>query len=103
MVREIDYNVVLHVPDVSDERKLDALGCPVMVMITGKGPQMGAFENAVIESRRRNVAVALVCLPITEYPALLAKVYLGICLHAGRRRLTWAFDYMPDRPGWICQ
>lgn len=62
--------------------KLDALLRPLLVVLTGKGPDRQAFIDSVFALRLHHVAVAFVWLPSDLYARLLVHSTLGVCLHA---------------------
>lgn len=62
--------------------KLDAHLRPLLVVLTGKGPDQQAFIDSVFALQLRHVAVAFVWLPSDLYARLLVHSTLGVCLHA---------------------
>lgn len=56
--------------------------CPIVLVLTGKGPNRAAFERDIEQLNLRNVAVVFAWLPVQHYPPVLASAQLGICLHA---------------------
>jgi beta-1,4-mannosyltransferase len=58
---------------------------PVLVIITGKGPQQSMYETKIAHLTKAgmlpNVTIQTAFLPFADYAKLLACADLGICLH----------------------
>jgi beta-1,4-mannosyltransferase len=58
---------------------------PLLVVITGKGPQKALYEARIAELERDgrlpNVQFLMAFLPFADYARLLAVADLGVCLH----------------------
>ncbi|KAL2108356.1 hypothetical protein VUR80DRAFT_3935 [Thermomyces stellatus] len=78
--------------DHEAESKAKAKGhTPLLVVITGKGPQKKAFEEKVAalqaEGHLPLVDIKTAFLPMEDYASLLACADLGICLHESSSQL----------------
>lgn len=64
---------------------------PLLVVITGKGPQKAAFEEKVAalkaEGRLHLISIKTAFLPMEDYASLLACADLGVCLHESSSQL----------------
>lgn len=82
------YSSTLH----EAESKASAKGHgPLLVIITGKGPQKAAFENKVAALRADGnlplVDIKTAWLSMEDYASLLACADLGVCLHESSSQL----------------
>ncbi|KAI1775517.1 glycosyltransferase family 33 protein [Hypoxylon cercidicola] len=59
--------------------------CPVIVIITGKGPQKAIYEERIRDLQKRgelpNIRILTAWLTMEDYATLLSCADLGICLH----------------------
>ncbi|KAG8231694.1 hypothetical protein J437_LFUL007469 [Ladona fulva] len=54
---------------------------PLLVVVTGRGPQRAEYIEKVAACRWRHVQLMTPWLPHGDYPKLLASADLGVCLH----------------------
>lgn len=54
---------------------------PLLVVVTGRGPQRSEYIQMVAACRWRHVQLLTPWLPHGDYPKLLASADLGVCLH----------------------
>ncbi|XP_071442319.1 chitobiosyldiphosphodolichol beta-mannosyltransferase isoform X1 [Hetaerina americana] len=54
---------------------------PLLVVVTGRGPQRSEYIAKVAACRWRHVQLLTPWLPHSDYPKLLASADLGVCLH----------------------
>ncbi|KAH8900276.1 hypothetical protein GQ53DRAFT_214539 [Thozetella sp. PMI_491] len=60
-------------------------GPPLLVVITGKGPQKQMYLDSIAKLQRQGILPSVIVetafLPFADYAALLAAADLGVCLH----------------------
>lgn len=54
---------------------------PLLFVLTGKGPNRAFFEQQIDALRLQWIAVAFTWLPLFDYPRVLARAKVGVCLH----------------------
>lgn len=55
---------------------------PLLVLITGRGPQRDMYLRRIAQLQLRSVAMRSLWLEASDYPLLLGAADLGVCLHA---------------------
>lgn len=60
---------------------MDIASRPLLFVLTGKGPGRAAFEERIDGLRLQWIAVAFTWLPVFDYPRVLARARVGVCLH----------------------
>lgn len=75
-----DFGVLLAAAEVYDARCTRSHP-PLLVVVTGKGPQREAYEARMRASGLANVAFRTAWLDAADYPTLLGAADLGVSLH----------------------
>jgi beta-1,4-mannosyltransferase len=108
-----DFDLLLEAVERA-ERRLADRGLPpapaVAIVVTGKGPLRAAFEQRLARRALERVVVRTTWLESADYPALVGRADLGLCLHQSSSGLDLpmkvsdfmgagvpvaAFDYAP--------
>jgi beta-1,4-mannosyltransferase len=79
-----DFDLLLEAVERA-ERRLADRGFPpapaIAVIVTGKGPLRTAFEHRLSHRALTRVAVRTIWLEAADYPVLVGRADLGLCLH----------------------